>query len=132
VLRLPQETGSPPGYVSCELAVAPESLEDFQKRHQAADQREQAGEHPHRKLLTNDLAPLDEKRVGKEQAEKLQQRLMSLWENTGEKGEKSYQMCWRVISEDTLYTLTLVTDEAHFAAYRSDLRTCSRRAIQPA
>lgn len=118
-LRLPQEDGSRAGYVSCELAVAPESLTDYQRRHQEADQREQKQPMPRRKLVSNAIEKLDAKRFGK-QAKRLTERLLSLWEYTGEMGEKSYELCSRVISEDTLYTITLVSDEAHFAAYRLD------------
>lgn len=58
VLRLPQDPGSRTGYVACELAVAPSSLEEYRRRHAANDAREQvAPDGPRRRLIENRLEP---------------------------------------------------------------------------
>ncbi|MBI3466024.1 MAG: hypothetical protein HY000_23670, partial [Planctomycetes bacterium] len=59
VLQLPQENGSPSGYVACELGVAPENLEEFCKRHQSADDEEQKRPEPRRKLVRNELQAIE-------------------------------------------------------------------------
>jgi hypothetical protein len=120
VLRLPQEDQSTKGYVSCELALAPEELEDFRKRFQTSDEAEQKQAKPQRKLTLNRIAPVDGKRFGQERAEQWGKRLDSLWEYSGGEKGTSYELQTRVICAEMLYTFTLRTDQAHFDAYRAD------------
>lgn len=120
VLRLPQADDSPVGYVACELGIAPEQLEAFRDRQQANDEREQAREQPRSRLTQNEIQALDEKTFGKERAETIGRRLISVWEHVKKEGEIWYEECTQMISHDTLYTFTLATDEAHYAAYHLD------------
>jgi hypothetical protein len=119
VLRIPQDAGSLAGLVACELGVAPASLEEFQKRHQANDEAEQKRDEPRRKLVENRIEKLDEKRFGKEKVEQVGQRLISAWEQTEETGTW-FDVRIRMVSHDTLYTFILTSDEAHYDAYRAD------------
>jgi hypothetical protein len=120
VLKLPQEDGSPSGYVACELGVDPENLEEFRKRHQTADEQEQQRAEPRRKLVHNDLQPIEPAKSGGEAAEKLRERLVSVWRYTSPDSPPQYEVRTRVISEGSLYTFILATDEAHYEAYRVD------------
>lgn len=120
VLKLPQENGSASGYVACELGVAPENLEEFRKRHQAADDEEQQRAEPRRKLVRNELQAVDAGKDGAEAAGKLGQRLVSVWKHSSPDGPPQYEVRARMISEGSLYTFILATDEAHYEAYRLD------------
>lgn len=120
VLRLPQAEDSPVGYVVCELGIAPEQLESFRDRQQANDESEQARDEPQSKLTHNSIEPLDEPTFGKERAETIGRRLVSVWEHTKKDGDIWYEERIQLISHDTLYTFTLATDEAHYASYRLD------------
>lgn len=128
VLSVPQTNRSKAGQVACELGVAPASLEEFRKRHQANDEAEQKLEKPKRKLIENRLEALDPKRYGKEKAEQLGERLVSTWEHTDE-DRTWFDVRTRVISHDTLYTFSLTSDEAHYDAYRADFEEMFQRAV---
>ncbi len=119
VLRLPQDDRAVMGLVSCELSMAPEALEEFQKRIEQSAKAERQQAHPDRKLTLNQIEPLDARRFGEERAKKLGRRLDSLWEYTA--GDRtSYELITRIIAGDLLYTFTLRSDQAHFDAYRAD------------
>lgn len=154
VLSLPQERGSPHGYVTCQLALPPESLADYQRLNQREDEREQALTPIQRKLLKNDLETVAVKAAGQPPADRpvedkpaeakpgdqqpqaapgdlpaaapaavrpaTPQQLVAVWELTAERGPKRYEVSSRLVRNDLLYTFTLLTDEAHFAAYRAD------------
>ena len=107
------------GYVSCELGIAPERLEDFRKRH-ADEAAAEPVESASRTLTRNDVEPLDEATYGREFAENLGERLVTEWEYCDEKGQRWYEVRLRVVHACTLYTFTLASDEAHFAAYKLD------------
>jgi hypothetical protein len=117
VLKLPQDPGSKSGYVKCELGIAPENLKDYLARQQASEAQAK-DEADGRKLLENRLEPIDEKKFGKELA-RLGERLFSVWE-VDSPTEHVFEMRTRVISDGTLYTFSMATDEAHFEAYRLD------------
>src|SRR5262245_29013904 len=117
VLSLPQAKRSSAGQVACELGVAPESLEEFRKRHQANDEAEQKLDEPRRKLIENRPAKIA---AG--------QWLVSTWQHTDEKGTR-FEVRARVISHDTLYTFSLTSDEAHYDAYRADFEEMLERAV---
>jgi len=119
VLRLPQDDRTVNGFVSCELAMAPEKLEEFQKRIEQSAAAEQKQAHPERRLTLNQVAPLDPKRFGEERTKQLVRRLDSLWEYTVG-NRTSYELITRLIAGDLLYTFTLRSDQAHFDAYRAD------------
>jgi hypothetical protein len=130
VLSVPQEKGSPDGYVRCELTVAPERLADyFELYERQALTPERAPDGPatsadriaiERKLVSNTIQlatqlDLDEK--SKRSAE----RLVTVWEHPAlGKIPVRFEVVSRQVRFDTLYTFTLLTDEAHFAAYRAD------------
>lgn len=125
VLRLPQEKQSHEGVVACELSLAPSSLDEFKKRHQAADETEQkrAAEkksEPRRKLKENAIAPLDPKKFNAERIKGWSERLDSLWEIPREDGAVNYELRTRIIRDDVLYTFLLESDGEHFEAYRLD------------
>ena len=58
LFALPQQVRERPAYVACELSVAPESLEEYRKRHEAADRRERERDQPRRTLIHNEIEPL--------------------------------------------------------------------------
>jgi hypothetical protein len=118
ILRLPQDPGSKTGFVKCELGIAPERLEEYQKREPQSVAAVAAGS-PTRKLIENKLEPLDEQTFGKSLAES-KQRLLNVWELEGPAGERSFEVMTRVIRDGMLYSFSLSTDEAHFEAYRLD------------
>lgn len=143
VLSLPQERGSPHGYVTCQLALPPENLADYQRLNEREDARDQQLTPVQRKLLKNELETVEVKAGSKSPAERPaagekpaeaaagdgnpaaqdaspQQRLVAVWELTPERGPKRYEVSSRLVRHDMLYTFTLLTDEAHFAAYRAD------------
>src|SRR5688572_24892848 len=128
VLRIPQDSGSSVGMVACELGVAPSSLEEFRKRHQSNDEAEQKRDAPRRKLLENRVEKLDPKRYGKDKAERIGTRLVSLWQET-EEPRTSFDLRVRMISHETLYTFILASDEAHFDAYRADFEEMLQQAM---
>lgn len=115
-LKLPQDPGSKSGYVKCELGVAPEHLKDFLPRQPASD--DQAKQDEGRKLLENRLEPIDEQKFGKDLAQ-LGERLFSVWE-IDNPTEHVFEIRTRVVSDGTLYTFSMATDEAHYEAYRLD------------
>lgn len=120
VLRLPQDSESRVGYVSCELGIAPESLDDYRKRMTESDERPPAEPSGKRQLTRNQLEPLDPNRYGAKLTEQLQHRLVSQWDIIEENGTRWYEQAIRVVFDGTLYTFRLTTDEAHFDAYRLD------------
>jgi len=125
VLRLPQEKESHPGLVACELSLAPSSLDEFKKRHQAADEAEQKRAaknktEPRRTLKENVISKLDPKQFNAERVKGWSDRLDSMWESTREDGAKNYELRTRIIRDDVLYTFVLESDGEHFEAYRLD------------
>ena len=130
VLRLPQEKESHEGVVSCELSLAPSSLDEFKKRHQAADDAEQkrAAEKkpdgketlPRRLLKENTISKLDPKNFNAERTKGWSDRLDTMWEVPREDGAKNYELRTRIIRDDVLYTFVLESDGEHFEAYRLD------------
>lgn len=122
LLKVPQDDGSEVGYVSCDLALAPESLEEYRKRYATTDAREQQQEHPQRTLIENRIEPLDAAIYGAELAEQIGQSLVSSWEHRPKIGPIWYELRAHLIAGDVLYTFTLATDEAHYEAYRLDFQ----------
>lgn len=118
-LRLPQDAGSQVGYVRCELGIAPASL---------AAHRDRLAEVPvagpkdrtQRRLVSNRLAKIDPERFGAKLAEQVGEMLETVWEVESETGQRSFEMQTCLLSEGTLYTFSLTTDEAHYDAYRLD------------
>jgi len=119
-LRIPQEQPQSAGQVSCELALAPESLEEYQKRHQKADVVEQQRAEPRNKLQTNEITAIDAASFGATRAARFGRRLDSLWMETAAGGQKRFELRTRLIADEVLYTFTLQSDEQHFDAYRQD------------
>jgi hypothetical protein len=131
-LRVPQESDDREGFVACELGVAPESLEDFHRLHQQAADAAATQPEPTTTLLRNELQTLDEAHYGAEQAAQIGRRLVTVWRHPGERGAGWYEQRVALISQQTLYTFTLVTDQAHWEAYRLDFEEMLRRAVYSA
>ena len=91
VLKLPQDPGSTTGFARCELGVAPESLAEYQKQEQTADELEQKQPKPMRRLTHNALAAVDAAKFG-EQLAKLGQQLTSEWEVETPTGGQSFEI----------------------------------------
>lgn len=133
VLQLPHEPGTRPAFAACELAIAPESLEEFQKRHEANDRREKERPVPRRKLIENDIEPIGEKRddIAKqdnEDKDEQPRRLVSVWQYKQPGETDWFEMRVRLASHDMLYSFILSTDAENFPA----LRTTFERAISTA
>ncbi len=128
LLGLPQDPGSSSGFVSCELGVAPESLEDFRKRIAESNERPAADETTKRRLIENRIDVIDEARYGKKLADQLQRRLTSVWEVTRE-AKRSWEVVVRVVHEGTLYTFKLTSDEAHYDSYRLDFEDMLKACV---
>ncbi|MBL8826729.1 MAG: hypothetical protein JNM18_07050 [Planctomycetaceae bacterium] len=128
LLGLPQDPGSSAGFVSCELGVAPESLDDFRKRIDESNERPPAADMTKRRLVENRIEPIDEVRYGKKLADQLQLRLTSVWEVTREMA-RSWEVTVRVVHEGTLYTFKLTSDEAHYDSYRLDFEDMLKACV---
>jgi len=132
VLKIPQQAGSPVGYVACEVALAPESLDAYRTRHDAADEKQQQEAKPRRKLIQNQIETLDAPTFGDQLSQGVGSRLVSVWRYTGEDDSRWYEVRVRMISHDMLYTFVLSSDEAHYQAYRIDFdRMLTRPRFSP-
>lgn len=128
VLRLPQENRASEGSVSCELTMAPESLDETRKRidgEAATPVKEVTKDTAKdakaaRRLTLNRLQPIDAARFGDEKAKRFEQRLDTLWEIPVDEQEVRYELTVRMVGGGMLYAFTLRTDQAHFDAYRAD------------
>ncbi|MGC4003623.1 MAG: hypothetical protein QM811_11025 [Pirellulales bacterium] len=120
VLRIPQEKVTTDGVVACELALAPTNLEEYRKRHAAADDAEQKRDKPRRKLTHNEIRDIDPKAFGKARAEEWKRRLDTRWELTEVEGVKMFEHRTRIIRGDVLYSFVLICDEEHFEAFLLD------------
>ncbi len=111
-----------PGTCACQLTLAPEDLAACQKQNQTDDARSRTAGAAERKLLSCELLALESPRgsAAKPDDAGSGRRLLTVWELTDDKGPKRYQIASQLISHGALYTFTLLTDEAHFAAYRAD------------
>ena len=119
VLRLPQDSAASKGYVQCQLGVAPDRLGDLLKGEQpvqplAADRPLKA------RLLESRIEPLAAAPLGARLAGRVPERLLATWELENEAGDRSFGIRCRMICHGTLYSFTLLTDEAHYEAYRLD------------
>jgi len=128
VLRLPQDPGSKSGFVSCELGVAPESLDDFRKRMADNTDQPRTNDSSDRKLIENRVEAIDEAKYGKKLADQLEERLISVWEVTNE-AARSWEVVVRVIHEGTLFTFRLTSDEAHYDSYRLDFEDMFKACV---
>jgi hypothetical protein len=135
-LTAPQEPSSALGTVTCDLGIAPDSLEDYRKRLEETDKAEKAPpdrhpsdpekkliyerKKPTRKLTGNKVEPIDPKKYGKERAEALKERLVTTWEYETADGETWFEIRVALVSHGHLYTFSLATDEGHYDSYRLD------------
>jgi hypothetical protein len=113
VLLLPQDDGVRPGVAACEIAIAPESLENYQSR----IARNAEGLPPERKLVHNRILPAEQSNVPREAKPKM---LDSLWKFTPPDGTTWYELKIRRIENAQLYTFVLVADQDHFEAFRHE------------
>lgn len=115
VLRLPQDSSASKGYVQCQLGVAPEHLSDLLKGEQPVQPL--AADRPLKsRLLESRVEPVAAAR----QAAQVPERLVASWELENDAGDRSFGIRCRMICHGTLYSFTLLTDEAHYEAYRLD------------
>ncbi|HEX4147366.1 MAG TPA: hypothetical protein VHY20_00200 [Pirellulales bacterium] len=119
-LRVPQDSKTSSGVVQCELGIAPDNLAEFQKREQDAAGQPPADAAGQRQLLENVIQPLDAAKFGERLAKQLHQRQLCVWQIEAPTGDRSFEVCVRVVVHGTLYTFSLTTDEAHYEAYRLD------------
>ncbi len=132
VLGLPQEDGSPPGSVSCTLGIAPETLAAVEKQvtaeresqpeKAAANAKPADDKTPRRKRLQAQVTDISAEKFGAAQAKKLARRFDAEWQLVDARGRISFECQTSLISEGTLYTFRLVSDEEHFEAYRLDFQ----------
>ena len=122
MFSLPRIGKQHPGYVVCELSLAPESLAEYQKRHEAADLRERESERPRRELIYNEVEDLKQASSGGEEAKDKSddesRRLVSVWKYNQPDSRAYLELRNRVIRGGTLYTFVLVADEGEFENYR--------------
>ena len=79
VLRLPQERGSPPGSVSCQLELAPGTLDDW-RRQRLALESEPKDPKPLTRLVSDEIEQLDAQRFESLAAQDIRQRWVRLSE----------------------------------------------------
>jgi hypothetical protein len=104
VAIIPQADGDRPGFVACDVAVAPESLEAYRSRIDAS--AKQRGR-PDGKLASNRL-------LKDAQGE----RLETVWELHPEAGGFQHEITVRIIANRQLYSFYLRVEDAQFAAVR--------------
>jgi hypothetical protein len=118
-LRLPQEQGSPPGSVSCQLEFAAGTLEQWRKQCLARYAQTKDPD-PTSKLVSDELEQLDAQRFKSLAAQKIGQRWVRLSESQSKRGRKTFELTNQMLYGGIVYAFSLRTDEEHFDAYRAD------------
>jgi hypothetical protein len=118
MLRIPQDAAASKGYVQCELGIAPEHLADLLHHERPVLS---TPEKPQKaRLLESRVEPIDPARMGTRLAQQVHERLLSSWELENAAGDRSFEVSCRLAYRGTLYTFIMLTDEAHYEAYRLD------------
>lgn len=121
VLLLPQGEASRPAVAACEIAVAPQRLEDFQSR----IDRNAEDLSPERNLVRNRIVSSEED----DEPDAAQPKLLeSLWELSPPDGSKWFDLKVRRIENNQLYTFILIADQDHFEAYQQEFRAAIAKA----
>ncbi|HEY5316126.1 MAG TPA: hypothetical protein VIK18_26600 [Pirellulales bacterium] len=113
-LSLPQDTAASKGFVECHLGLAPEQLDELLKSEQPVQPV------PDRPLKTRLLECRVEPIAAGRLAAQVHERLLAIWELQNDAGDRTFEIRCRMVFHGTLYSFTLVTDEAHYDAYRLD------------
>jgi hypothetical protein len=104
VALVPQADRDRPGVAACELALAPESLEEYRTR---IDTNARKNGRPNRKLAANRLVK-----------DPRGDRLETIWEFHPEAGELWRELSVRVIANRQLYTFILNVEDSVYAKVR--------------
>ena len=104
VAFIPQDDPDRPGVAACELALSPESLEDYRTRidSNARNHGRQSGKLASNKLIKDQRG----------------QRLETTWEFHPNSGGFWHEITVRVIAHRQLYSFILSVEDAHYAAAR--------------
>jgi hypothetical protein len=105
VALVPQPAFGPPGVAACELALAPESLDDYRTR---IDKNAERNPRPDRKLATNRIV----KDAGGE-------RLETIWESHPDQGGFWREVSVRIIAHRQLYTFLLFAEDSAYKDARA-------------
>jgi hypothetical protein len=100
VAIVPQPAFGPPGVAACELALAPESLDEYQTR---IDKNAERNPRPDRKLATN--------RIVKDARG---DRLETIWESHPDEGGFWREVSVRVVANRQLYTFILLAEDSAY------------------
>ena len=132
VLRLPQERGSPPGSVSCQLEFADGTLDEW-RRQRLAVESEPKETRPLAKVVRDEIEQLDPQKFESLATQKIAERWVRLSESSSTRGRKTFELTNHMLYGGIVYAFTLRTDEEHFDAYRADFDDLSRsRAVSRA
>jgi hypothetical protein len=113
-LSIPQDTTASKGFVQCQLGLPPEHLADLLKSEQPVQPI------PDRPLKTQLLESRVEPIAAGRLAAQVHERLLAIWELQNDAGDRSFEIRCRMVFRGTLYSFMLLTDEAHYDAYRLD------------
>ena len=102
---VPQPDFGAPGVVACELALAPESLDDYRTR---IDKNAERGDRPDRKLATNRIL---KDAVGT--------RLETVWESHPDSGGFWREVRIRLVANRQLYQFVLIVEDSAYAGART-------------
>jgi hypothetical protein len=105
VALVPQPQFGPPGVAACELALAPESLDDYRTR---IDKNAEGNARPDRKLASN--------RIVKDSRG---DRLETVWESHPDEGGFWREVSVRVIANRQLYTFLLFAEDSAYKDARA-------------
>jgi hypothetical protein len=105
VALVPQPAFGPPGVAACELALAPQSLDDYRTR---IDKNAERNPRPDRKLATN--------RIVKDSGG---DRLETIWESHPDEGGFWREVSVRVIAHRQLYTFLLFAEDSAYKDARA-------------
>jgi hypothetical protein len=104
VAIVPQPEFGPPGVAACELALAPQSLDDYRTR---IDKNAERNHRPDRKLATNRIVQ-----------DARGDRLETIWETHPDEGGFWRELSVRVVANRQLYTFILFAEDSAYKEAR--------------
>ncbi len=119
VLRLPQEHGSPPGSVSCQLELSAGTLGQWREQQLALDSEPKQPKLVS-KIVSDAIEPLDAERFESLAGQDIHERWVRLCESSSAQGRKTFELACHMLHGGIVYGFTLRTDEEHYDAYRAD------------
>ncbi len=81
-----------------------------------------------RKLVEEKISAVSAKQFGEARAKTLGNRFDAQWQTVDMRGRTTFELQTSLISEGTLYTFRLLSDEEHFEAYRLDFEEMLQNA----